>query len=159
MIPHRPQRNARFLLRLEFAMRPAVRSAMAALGAIALAAAVLVARADPALPAWCPIDGIFSITPDQLTAEDFGTDTFTVAKAGGESEDVEVKGRHWSTSLYPPGPSDRWENDWTNATATAAWKRFRSKVEHGETEPIVRNTSDANRARNRRAGLKKVGCP
>jgi outer membrane protein OmpA-like peptidoglycan-associated protein len=60
-----------------------------------------------ALPSYFPLNGIANIDPNQLTEEDFGTDTFHVQN----KDDVEVKGRHWATSLYPIGSDDTWDGE------------------------------------------------
>ena len=67
------------------------------------------------LPPWFPAN-LFTINPDNMTVEDFGSDTFKVAKGANEEETIEVKGHHWAGSLYPPGPSETWSK-W-NGVAT-----------------------------------------
>jgi len=93
--------------------------------AILLSAALSAQSAPPQLPPWCPSAGIFTINPDQLVVEDFGADSFKVAKGKSDDYDeVDVKGRHWSTSVYPTGPSDSWKWD-----GEAAWTALRATLE------------------------------
>lgn len=81
--------------------------------------------ATPSLPSWVPAKGIFAINPDQLTDEDFGIATFKVAKPKSEdTDDVEVKGHHWSTSVYPEGPTDSWSWD-----GEKAWNALKPQLE------------------------------
>lgn len=74
-------------------------------------------------PQWFP-QSLFTINPDNTTVEDFGSDTFHVGKAD-DPQTVEVKGRHWSGSLYPPGPESTWEQ-WNGV---AVFKRVRAQLE------------------------------
>src|ERR1044072_5570831 len=93
--------------------------------ACTLAFGVQAMAATPSLPSWVPMKGIFSINPDQLPDEDFGTATFKVAKPKTEdADDVEVKGHHWSTSVYPEGPSDKWSWD-----GEKAWNALKAQLE------------------------------
>ncbi len=80
-----------------------------------------VSAVTPTLPAWFPMQGI-KINPDQLEAEDFGTDDFDVAgPKGGQPTSVTVRGHHWSTPLYPAN-----EDDWNGKTV---WARLRPALE------------------------------
>jgi len=81
------------------------------------------AMAAPQLyPPWFP-QSLFTINPDNTTVEDFGTDTFHVGK-GDDAQTIEVKGHHWSGSLYPPAAGD----------AVIAVK---SPQQRGLTRPVV----------------------
>jgi outer membrane protein OmpA-like peptidoglycan-associated protein len=91
---------------------------------ILLTASVATQAAAGGLPTWFPVQGLFSVNPDQLTSEDFGTDEFKVANASGEYDTVDVKGHHWSTSLYPPGPESSWSWD-----GEAAWEKLKPQLE------------------------------
>lgn len=66
------------------------------------------------LPTWFP-DNLFTINPDNMTVEDFGTDTFKVTSKGDEADTVEVKGKHYAGPLYPPGPTSGWDK-WNGVT-------------------------------------------
>jgi len=79
------------------------------IGAVACAlAAAQSFAANSILPPWFP-QNLFTINPDNMTVEDFGSDTFKVGKTD-DPQTVEVKGHHWAGSLYPPGPTDGWGN-------------------------------------------------
>src|ERR1700744_290294 len=90
-------------------------------GVLAHATKMPSAAPGPTLPPWFPLKGTFSVNPDQVTAENFGTDTFKIARAGDDYEEREVKGHHWATSLYPPGPSSTWDR-WNGE---AAWRTLK----------------------------------
>lgn len=99
-----------------------------------------VAEAAPhAPPAWFPAN-LFTINPDNMTVEDFGTDTFKVASANpSEPDTVEAKGKHYAGSLYPPGP----ESTWDRWNGVAVFKTIQALLEkqgfklvyfHGDTD-------------------------
>ena len=44
-------------------------------GVLAYATTMASAASSPQLPPWFPLKGIFWVNPDQVTAENFGTDT------------------------------------------------------------------------------------
>jgi outer membrane protein OmpA-like peptidoglycan-associated protein len=82
--------------------------------------------AKPALPGWFPLEGFFSVNPDELTDEDFNSAQFKVTNAAGDDFDnVEASGHHWQTSLYPPGPESGWD-DWDGE---AAWAKLEPALE------------------------------
>jgi outer membrane protein OmpA-like peptidoglycan-associated protein len=85
--------------------------------------AVALAAASP-LPSWFP-SGLFSINPDNMTVEDFGSQEFKVGKDPDEYQTLEMKGRHWAGSLYPPGPAETWDK-WNGA---AVWPKVRKQLE------------------------------
>jgi len=90
-----------------------------------LALVLLVARANAgSLPSWFPGE-LFTVNPDNMVNEDFGTDTFTVGNKGADSDKVEVKGKHTSGSLYPPGP----ESGWDAWKGTAVFKTVQARLE------------------------------
>jgi outer membrane protein OmpA-like peptidoglycan-associated protein len=80
----------------------------------------LASAAEPSLPAWFPLAPYLKIDPNQVEAEDFGSESFDVSDGHGGSREVTVKGRHWHTSLYPAG--DEWDGE-------EAWKRLRLRLE------------------------------
>jgi len=93
-------------------------------GALAAATAAW-AASSPTLPPWFPMHGILSINPDQLTVENFGAGTFKIASGNpDEYEEREVKGHHYATSLYPPGPVASWDH-WNGE---AAWQALRPQL-------------------------------
>jgi len=104
---------------------------------------VLVARssnaAEQLYPPWFP-QSLFTINPDNTTVEDFGTDTFRVGKAE-DPQTIEVKGRHWAGSLYPPGPSSTWDG-WNGV---AVFKRVRAQLEASGFQLVFLN-ADADGA-------------
>jgi len=67
---------------------------------------------------------MFTINPDNMTVEDFGSDTFKVGNAS-DPQTVEVKGRHWTGSLYPPQP----ESSWDKWKGTAVFPKVRQQLE------------------------------
>ena len=84
------------------------------------------AASDSALPVWFPLKGVFSVNPDQITAETFGAATFKIARTGSdEYEEREFKGHHWATSLYPPGRPETWDK-WNGE---AAWQALKPQLE------------------------------
>lgn len=105
-----------------------VAAMLALLGAAIFSATAGNGASGPSLPGWFPVKGIFSLNPDQITAENYGTGTVKTAKPGGnadEYDEVEVKGHHWATSLYPPGPAAMWER-WNGE---AAWQALKPQLE------------------------------
>jgi outer membrane protein OmpA-like peptidoglycan-associated protein len=76
-----------------------------------LALALLIAAS---LPQWFPLAGNATVNPDQLVEETYGAETFHVG-----DKDVEVKGHHWTTSLYPLGDAASWTWD-----GEAVWSRM-----------------------------------
>ena len=87
--------------------------------------------AEPQLPAWFPVQGLFTINPDQLTAEDFGEDTFMLA--GGKT--VDLKGHHWATSLYPIPADGTWNGQ-------AAWGKLKPALEKQGFKVVYLETQD-----------------
>ena len=85
--------------------------------------AILFAAATSVLPPWFP-SSLFTLNPDNMTVEDFGTDTFKVGNPS-DPQTVEVKGHHWSGSLYPPGPTDGWDK-WNGV---AVFAKVRQQLE------------------------------
>ena len=85
--------------------------------------AILFATAAAVLPPWFP-SNLFTINPDNMTVEDFGTDNFKVGSSS-DPQTIEVKGRHWSGSLYPPGAVDSW-GSWKGV---AVFPRVRQQLE------------------------------
>jgi outer membrane protein OmpA-like peptidoglycan-associated protein len=106
-----------------------------------LPALLLVLLARPSMaatqlyPPWFP-QSLFTINPDNTTVEDFGTDTFKVGKAE-DPQTVEVKGHHWTGSLYPPGPTSSWDQ-WNGV---AVFKRVRTQLEASGFQLVYLNAS------------------
>ncbi len=92
-----------------------------------------VLAAQPQLPAWFPVQGLFTINPDQLTAEDFGEDSFTLA--GGKA--VDVKGHHWATSLYPVPADGPWNGQ-------EAWSKLKPALEKQGFKVVYLETQDGS---------------
>jgi OOP family OmpA-OmpF porin len=92
----------------------------------ALIASTALAVHDNALPSWFPVQGLFSVNPDNTVAEEFGKTTFKVAHPGSnDSDEVEASGHHYKTNLYPAGDSSQW----TAWDGEAKWKALRPKLE------------------------------
>ena len=126
-----------------------------------LLSAVSAQPAPPQLPPWCPSAGIFAINPDQLIVEDFGTDTFKIAKKqGDDADELEVKGRHWTTSVYPTGPASSWTWD-----GEAAWKAIHAALDkqgfavvYLKQDPPALGRRDAAQGPGRRGRLTSSSC-
>ena len=101
--------------------------------------AVPLFAANRILPAWFP-ENLFTINPDNMTVEDFGTDTFKVGKAEAP-QDVPVKGKHFAGSLYPPGPTETWDK-WNGVSVFA---KVRAQLE-SEGFKVVFLNADADGA-------------
>src|SRR5262249_10669220 len=80
-----------------------------------LALALLIAAS---LPQWFPLAGNATVNADQLTEETYGTETFHVG-----DKDVEVKGHHWTTNLYPLSDAASWTWD-----GEAVWSRMQAAL-------------------------------
>src|SRR5579871_3968019 len=88
--------------------RPLVTRIAPAAVSLALLAAGFAEAAPRILPAWFP-EELFTINPDNMTVEEFGSETFKVTTNGPDPDSVEVKGKHIGGSLYPPGPESGWD--------------------------------------------------
>lgn len=104
-----------------------IASITAALGLFACVLGSANAAIGPSLPPWFPIKGLFSINPDQLTAENYGVGSFKIARGtnSDDYEEREIKGHHWATSLYPPGAPSTWDR-WNGE---AAWRALKPQLE------------------------------
>ncbi len=90
---------------------------------LAIFAASAAFAADPSLPSWLPQKGVYSPNPDQIVEEEFGVDSFKVAK-GDDYDTVEMKGHHWTADVYPVGPVAKWS--WNGL---AAWNAMKPQLE------------------------------
>jgi hypothetical protein len=90
------------------------------------------------LPSWFP-EELFTINPDNTTVEDFGTDSFKVATKGAEYDTIEVKGKHSSGSLYPPGP----ESGWDAWKGTVVFKTVQARLEKQGFKLVYLNADDS----------------
>jgi OOP family OmpA-OmpF porin len=104
---------------------------------LALSLAALLSAPTHILPSWFP-EEMFTLNPDNTTVEDFGTDSFKVATTGNDSDTVEVKGRHYAGSLYPPGP----ESGWDQWNGVAAFKTVRARLEKQGFKVVFLNAGD-----------------
>jgi outer membrane protein OmpA-like peptidoglycan-associated protein len=104
-----------------------IASVAAAFGLVASLFGSANAASGPNLPPWFPIKGLFSVNPDQVTAENYGVGSFKIARGtnGDDYEEREVKGRHWAASLYPPGAASTWDR-WNGE---AAWRALKPQLE------------------------------
>lgn len=89
------------------------------------------------LPSWFPTQRLFSINDDKTVAEDYGAATFTISK-GSETEDVEVRGHHWATDLFPVGPPETWT--WNGQEK---WKALRPLLEKQGFQVVYLNADGA----------------
>ena len=100
-------------------------------------ATLVFATAASILPPWFP-SNMFTINPDNMTIEDFASDTFKVGKAS-EPQEVEVKGHHWAGSLYPPGPSSGWDK-WNGV---AVFNKVRQQLETQGFQVVFLNADES----------------
>jgi outer membrane protein OmpA-like peptidoglycan-associated protein len=75
---------------------------------------------EGALPSWFPLAPVFKLNPDQVVVEDYGSEQFDVDDARGGTRQLNLKGHHWSSPLYPSG--DAWDGE-------DAWRRLRPQLE------------------------------
>jgi outer membrane protein OmpA-like peptidoglycan-associated protein len=101
--------------------------------------AVATASAAPRVfPPWFP-EELFTINPDNTTVEDFGTDNFKITKKGADYDTLEVKGKHYSGSLYPPGP----ESSWDAWKGTSTFKTVQARLEKQGFKLVYLNADDS----------------
>ena len=96
------------------------------------------ASAGTKFPAWFP-EELFTINPDNTTVEEFGTDTFKLANTGADSDTIEVKGKHYAGSLYPPGP----ESGWDAWKGTTVFKTVQARLEKQGFKLVWLNADDS----------------
>ena len=105
--------------------------------ALALLVASTASAGTHSFPAWFP-EELFTINPDNVTVEEFGSDTFKVTTKGADYDTIEVKGKHAAGSLYPPGPSSGWDG-WKGTTV---FKTVQARLEKQGFKLVYLNASD-----------------
>jgi len=105
---------------------------------LALLFATTASAATHVFPSWFP-EELFTVNPDNTTVEDFGTASFNVTKKGAEYDTVEVKGKHYAGSLYPPGP----ESGWDAWKGTVTFKTVQARLEKQGFKIVFLNADDS----------------
>jgi outer membrane protein OmpA-like peptidoglycan-associated protein len=106
---------------------------------VALATFMSTAHSAPRIfPPWFP-EELFTINPDTTTVEDFGTDSFKIATKGTDYDTLEVKGKHYAGSLYPPGP----ESGWDAWKGTVTFRTVQARLEKQAFKLVYLNADDS----------------